>query len=156
MKAKVPRNFKSPDMDLYDETSDPIHHLSNFKSRMYLADAYDVTCCKAFSTTLTKAVMKWFDGLPPRSVTSFDDLARKFLTRFSIQKDKTKHTPSSLRVKQVDGKSLQDYMEIFNKACLEIQNLPIEAVIMGLANGLKEGPFGHSISKRHPSSLNEA
>ncbi|XP_015941178.1 uncharacterized protein LOC107466687 [Arachis duranensis] len=64
MRAKVPRNFKSPDMDLYDGTTDPKHHLSNFKSRMYLVDTLDATRCKAFSMTLTKAAMKWFDGLP--------------------------------------------------------------------------------------------
>ncbi|KAL4276104.1 hypothetical protein AHAS_Ahas20G0173800 [Arachis hypogaea] len=52
-------------MDLYDRTSDPGHHLSNFKSQMYLVDASDATRCKAFPTTLTKATMKWFDGLPP-------------------------------------------------------------------------------------------
>ncbi|XP_072066733.1 uncharacterized protein [Arachis hypogaea] len=65
MRAKVPKNFKSPDMDLYDGTIDSKHHLRNFKSRMYLADASDATRCKAFPTTLTKAAMKWFDSLPP-------------------------------------------------------------------------------------------
>ncbi|XP_025692378.1 uncharacterized protein [Arachis hypogaea] len=44
-------------------------------------------------------------------------------------------------------------MERFNKACLEIQDLPTEAVIMGLVNRLREGPFSQSISKRHPTSL---
>ncbi|XP_072077906.1 uncharacterized protein [Arachis hypogaea] len=125
-------------MDLYDGTTDPKHHLSNFKSRMYLADASDATCCKTFPT---KAAMKWFDSLPLRSVTSFDDLSWKFLMRFSIQKDKVKHAPSLLGVKQEVGEPLRDYMEWFNKACLEIQDLPTEAVIMGLVNGLREGPF---------------
>ncbi len=46
-------------------------------------------------------------------------------------------------------------MERFNKACLDIQHLPTEAAIMGLANGLKEGPFSQSLSKRYPTSLYE-
>ncbi|XP_057740380.1 uncharacterized protein LOC130957552 [Arachis stenosperma] len=46
-------------------------------------------------------------------------------------------------------------MKRFNLACLEIQNLPTKAVIMGLVNGLREGPCSKSISKRHASSLNE-
>ncbi|XP_072094111.1 uncharacterized protein [Arachis hypogaea] len=155
MRVKVPRNFKSPDMDLYDRTTDPKHHLSNFKSRMYLTDASDATRCKAFPTTLTKAAMKWFDGLSPRSVTSFDDLSCKFLMWFSIQKDKVKHAPSLLGIKQEAGEPLRDYMERFNKACLEIQDLPTEAVIMGLVNELREGSFSQSISKRHPTSLSD-
>ncbi|XP_016173833.1 uncharacterized protein LOC107616385 [Arachis ipaensis] len=125
-------------MDLYNRITDPRHHLNNFKSQMYLADASDATHCKALPTTLTKSVMKWLDNLPPRSVTGFDDLARKFLTRFSIQKNKVKHAPSLLEVKQEVRAKLRDYMERFNKACLEIQNLPTETVIMGLVNCLKK------------------
>ncbi|XP_016164188.1 uncharacterized protein LOC107606662 [Arachis ipaensis] len=155
MREKFPRNFKSPDIDLNDETTDPKYHLSNFKSRMYLADASDATRCKTFPTTLTKAVMKWFDSLPSRSVTSFDDLWRKFLMRFSIQKDKVKHALSLLGVKQEVGEPLRDYIERFNKARLETQDLPTEAVIMGLINGLLEGPFSQSISKRHSTSLSD-
>ncbi|XP_015962360.1 uncharacterized protein LOC107486329 [Arachis duranensis] len=155
MRAKVPRNFKSPDMNLYDGTTDPKHHLSNFKNRMYLADASDATRRKAFPTTLSKAAMKWFDSLPPRLVISFEDLSRKFLMRFFIQKDKVKHAPSLLGVKQEVKEPLRDYMKRFNKACLEIQDLPTEAVIMGLVNGLREGPFSQSISKRHPTSLSD-
>ncbi|XLU64933.1 hypothetical protein S245_024142, partial [Arachis hypogaea] len=155
MKEKVPRNFKPPDMDLYDGTTDPSHHLSNFRSRMYLVDASDAIRCKAFPTTLTKSAMKWFDNLPPRSITSFEDLTKKFLTRFSIQKDKAKHAPSLLGIKQGNQETLREYMERFNKACLDIQHLPTEAAIMGLANGLKEGPFSQSLSKRYPTSLYE-
>ncbi|XP_015969739.1 uncharacterized protein LOC107493162 [Arachis duranensis] len=155
MKAKVPKAFKAPDMIPYDGTSDPSHHLSNFRSRMYLTDSSYSIRCKAFPTTLTKIAIKSFDSLSPRSITSFDDLAKKFLARFFIQKDKAKHAPSLLGIKQGDRESLCSYMEIFNKACLDIQSLPTEAAIMGLINGLREGPFSHSISKKHPTSLNE-
>ncbi|XP_052118947.1 uncharacterized protein LOC127748446 [Arachis duranensis] len=155
MKAKVPKDFKAPDMTPYNGTSDPSHHLSNFRSRMYLTDASDVTHCKAFTTTLTKTAIKWFDNLPPRLITNFGNLAKKFLARFSIQKDKARHAPSLLAIKQGDRESLRSYMKRFNKACLDIQNLPTEAAIMGLINDLREGPFSHSISKKHPTSLNE-
>ncbi|MED6141602.1 hypothetical protein PIB30_105081, partial [Stylosanthes scabra] len=37
MQAEVPKNFKCPEMALYDGSTDPRHHLSNFRSRMYLA-----------------------------------------------------------------------------------------------------------------------
>ncbi|KAL4393893.1 hypothetical protein AHAS_Ahas02G0097500 [Arachis hypogaea] len=38
-KVRVPKNFKTPDVDLYEGTTNLRHHLSNFKSWMYLADA---------------------------------------------------------------------------------------------------------------------
>ncbi|XP_072073773.1 uncharacterized protein [Arachis hypogaea] len=99
--------------------------------------------------------MKWFDSLLVRSVISFDNLSRKYLMRFSIQKDKVKYAPSLLRVKQEVGEPLRDYMKRFNKACLEIQDLSTEAVIIGLVNGLQEDPFSQSISKRNPTSLSD-
>ncbi|XP_016173111.1 uncharacterized protein LOC107615571 [Arachis ipaensis] len=136
MKTKVPKDFKAPDMTPYDGTSDPSYHLSNFRSRMYLTDASDATRCKAFPTTLTKTAIKWFDSLPLRSITSFDDLAKKFIARFSIQKDKAKHAPSLLGIKRGDREKLRNYVERFNKACLDIQNLLTEVTIMGLINGL--------------------
>nr|XP_025607989.1 uncharacterized protein LOC112701452 [Arachis hypogaea] len=140
MNAKVPKDFKALDMNPYDGTSNPSHHLSNFRSWMYLTDTSDATRCKAFSTNLTKTAIKCFDSLPPRSITRFNDLTKKFLARFSIQKDKAKHAPSLLGIKQGDRESLRNYMERFNKACLDIQNLPTEAAIMGLINGLRNTP----------------
>ncbi|KAL4276988.1 hypothetical protein AHAS_Ahas20G0262200 [Arachis hypogaea] len=41
MKAKVPKNFKAPNMTPYDGISDSSHHLSNFRSRMYLTETSD-------------------------------------------------------------------------------------------------------------------
>ncbi|KAL4315609.1 hypothetical protein AHAS_Ahas15G0202200 [Arachis hypogaea] len=86
MWAKVVRNFKSPNMNLYNRTTDPRHHLSNFRSSMYLTDALDATCSKAFSVTLTKAAMKLFDSIPPRSIMCFDNLAGSFVTNFSFKR----------------------------------------------------------------------
>ncbi|XP_016206847.1 uncharacterized protein LOC107647265 [Arachis ipaensis] len=99
--------------------------------------------------------IKWFDSLPPRSITSFDDLTKKFFARFSIRKGKTKHAPSLLGIKQGDREKPPKLHGKIQQACLDIQNLPTEAAIMGLINGLREGPFSHSISKKHPTSLNE-
>ncbi|KAL4313724.1 hypothetical protein AHAS_Ahas15G0013700 [Arachis hypogaea] len=104
MKTKIPKDFKLPEMTLYDGTSDPNHHLSNFRSRMYLTDASDAVRCKAFPTTLTKTAIRWFDSLPPKSISSFDDLAKKFLARFFIQEDKAKHAPSLLESSKEIGK----------------------------------------------------
>ncbi|MED6135236.1 hypothetical protein PIB30_044451 [Stylosanthes scabra] len=58
----------------------------NFRSRMYLAGASDATRCKAFPLTLTKAAQIWFDSLPPRSITSFEELAKKFLNNSQFRR----------------------------------------------------------------------
>ncbi|POO76457.1 hypothetical protein C1T30_43080, partial [Bacillus sp. MBGLi97] len=87
-------------MVLYDGITYFNHHLSNFRSRMYLTDASDAVRCKAFSTTLTKIVIRWFDNLSPKFILNFDDLAKKFLARFSIQKDKVKHVLRLLGINQ--------------------------------------------------------
>ncbi|XP_072062128.1 uncharacterized protein [Arachis hypogaea] len=100
MRAKVPRNFKIPDMDLYDGTTDLKHHLSNFKSRTYLADASDAIHCKAFPTTLTRAAMKWFDSLPPRTLvdqgSSADILFKPAFNKLGLDEKELRAYPDTL------------------------------------------------------------
>ncbi|XP_057745321.1 uncharacterized protein LOC130963190 [Arachis stenosperma] len=142
-------------MDFYDRTTDPKHHLSNFKSQMYLADASDVTRCKAFPTTLTKAAMKWFDSPPPRSVTSFDDLSQKFFMRFSIHKDKVKHTLSLLGVKLEVGEPLKGLHGKIQQGVLGDPRPAHRGSNYGPSKWTQRRSLFHSISKRHPTSLSD-
>ncbi|MED6223139.1 hypothetical protein PIB30_071093 [Stylosanthes scabra] len=55
LSEELPKKFKYPtDMEPYDGSSDPKHHLDAFDSRMVLLNASDATKCKAFSVTFKK------------------------------------------------------------------------------------------------------
>ncbi|MED6186112.1 hypothetical protein PIB30_063651 [Stylosanthes scabra] len=63
------KKFKYPlEIEPYDGTTDPKHHLDAFENRMMLVNATDVIQCKAFTKTLKKDALTWFNSLPPNSI----------------------------------------------------------------------------------------
>ncbi|MCS5023629.1 hypothetical protein L2V44_14150, partial [Staphylococcus aureus] len=70
----------------YDGTSDPQDHLTAFADKMNFQNAADSALCKAFPLTLKGNACTWFSKLPQNSVSSFEDLNRKFLRYFSVSK----------------------------------------------------------------------
>ncbi|MED6194589.1 hypothetical protein PIB30_029967 [Stylosanthes scabra] len=55
LSEELPKKFKYPvDMEPYDGTSDPKHHLDVFDNRIVLLNALDAVKCKAFTVTLKK------------------------------------------------------------------------------------------------------
>ncbi|MED6201360.1 hypothetical protein PIB30_094182 [Stylosanthes scabra] len=52
---EIPKKFKYPvEIEPYDGTTDPKHHLDAFENRMLLVNASDTIQCKAFTITLKK------------------------------------------------------------------------------------------------------
>ncbi|MED6135912.1 hypothetical protein PIB30_051161 [Stylosanthes scabra] len=77
---ELPKKFKYPtDMEPYDRSSDPKHHLDAFDNRMVLLNTSNATKCKAFSVTFKKDALTWFNSLAPGSIKSFSDLSGGFL-----------------------------------------------------------------------------
>ncbi|WP_206671460.1 hypothetical protein, partial [Staphylococcus aureus] len=50
----------------------------------------DATKCRCFPITLSKIVTMWFTQLTPRSISSFDELAMKFMEQFRLHATYTK------------------------------------------------------------------
>jgi len=71
-----------PTLDLYDGTTDPEEHLGIYKAQMYVQDVDDASYCRYFPALLKGVLQSWFNGLPPRSITCFQDLADKFVSQF--------------------------------------------------------------------------
>ncbi|MED6205590.1 hypothetical protein PIB30_018945 [Stylosanthes scabra] len=92
LSEELPNKIKYPtDMELYDGSSDPKHHLDAFDNRMVLLNASDSTKCKAFSVTCKKDALAWFNSLAPRSINSFSDLSGGFLKNFTTRRKLPKH-----------------------------------------------------------------
>ncbi|MED6168233.1 hypothetical protein PIB30_010014 [Stylosanthes scabra] len=84
LSEELPKKFKYlMDMEPYDGSSDPKHHLDAFDNRMVLLNALDATKCKAFSVTFKKDSLTWFNSLAPGSIKSFSDLSGGFLKNFT-------------------------------------------------------------------------
>ncbi|KAL0394775.1 UNVERIFIED_CONTAM: hypothetical protein Slati_4443700 [Sesamum latifolium] len=147
---------KIPNISEYDGTKDPQDHLDRFLAKADLLDISDAAYCKIFRTTFAGKAMVWFNQLPIGTIDSFEQLSQRFLHHFAINKRYPKTASYLFTVIQREHESLQDYMQRFSKAVLELPHVNPEllASIMqqNLRRGRGEEEEGHS---RRPPNDNQ-
>lgn len=68
-------NFEVLQMELYDETKDPLEHFDTLKAHMTLHGFPRKVACQAFSLMLKRGAQTWFGSLLSGTIGSFDKLA---------------------------------------------------------------------------------
>jgi len=91
---------KMPTLDLYDGMADPEEHLRVYKAQMYVQDVDDTAYCRDFPATLKGIAQSWFNGMPPRSVTYFQDLADKVVSQFIANRKERRTSIHMSKIKQ--------------------------------------------------------
>lgn len=71
-----------PTMRVCNGTGNPRDHVINYKILMDLQTHSDTLFCKVFSTTLTGAVLTWFNNMKTKSIKTFYELTSLFMDRF--------------------------------------------------------------------------
>ncbi|GKV02696.1 hypothetical protein SLEP1_g15094 [Rubroshorea leprosula] len=150
-----PIGFKIPQLETYDGTKDPDDHLHAFYSCMQAQNASDALMCKIFPSTLRGNARTWYYSLPPRSISSYTEMASAFATKFSSKRLIRKTTTELMRVKQRDGESLKNYMSRFNDAVLEVSSFDQAVGIAAVISGLKHDRFRDSLIKHAATTFNE-
>lgn len=82
MVISLTHKFKVPQIDMYHGSKDPIDYLKNFKAHIMLYDFVDEIACRAFLLALRGTTRGLFETLKPRSIDSFKELVKQFLTQF--------------------------------------------------------------------------
>ncbi|MED6120919.1 hypothetical protein PIB30_025403 [Stylosanthes scabra] len=85
--------------------------------QMVLLNASDAIKCKAFSVTLKKDALTWFNSLAPGSIKSFSDLFGSFLKNFTTQRNLPKTCLNLYSIVQKPEEPLRDYLDRFNTEC---------------------------------------
>ncbi|GKV36276.1 hypothetical protein SLEP1_g44424 [Rubroshorea leprosula] len=146
--------FKIPHLETYDSSSDPDEHLHTYQGIMRIQNTNDAMMCKVFPTTLKSTVRRWYHKLPRHSIDSYSQLAKLFSNKFASQR-KIKQTATELQVHQKEGESLRDYMQRFNKATLDIDNVLDTICLSTLLHGLKYGQFLDDLLENPLKTWNE-
>ncbi|GKV37469.1 hypothetical protein SLEP1_g45495 [Rubroshorea leprosula] len=133
--------FKIPHLETYDGTKDPDEHLHTYQAIMRIQNANDAMMCKVFPATLKSTARRWYHKLPRHSIDSFSQLAKLFSNKFASQREIKRTATELMQVNQKEGESLRDYMQRFNKATLDIDNIPDTICLSALLHGLKRGRF---------------
>ncbi|GKV02675.1 hypothetical protein SLEP1_g15073 [Rubroshorea leprosula] len=147
--------FKIPHLETYDGSGDPDEHLHTYQPIMRIQNANDATMCKVFPTTLKSTARRWYHKLPRHSIDSYSQLAKLFSNKFASQREIKRTTTELMQVNQKEGESLRDYMQRFNKATLDIDNVPNTICLSALLHGLKRGRFLDDLLENPPRTWNE-
>ena len=89
-------------------------------------------------------------------MSSFDDLAEQFRTRFITNIPPTKSIHDLRVCRQEANESLRSYFDKFNKIAIRIQNLSNETAIEALKNGTRLGRFKDDIMVKKPTTFTKA
>ncbi|GKV07505.1 hypothetical protein SLEP1_g19271 [Rubroshorea leprosula] len=147
--------FKIPHLETYDGTKDPDEHLHTYQAIMRIQNANDAMMCKVFPATLKSTARRWYHKLPRHSIDSFSQLAKLFSNKFASQREIKRTATELMQVNQKEGESLRDYMQRFNKATLDIDNIPDTICLSALLHGLKRGRFLDDLLENPPKTWNE-
>ncbi|GKV24937.1 hypothetical protein SLEP1_g34474 [Rubroshorea leprosula] len=147
--------FKIPHLETYDGLGDPDEHLHTYQAIMRIQNANDAMMCKVFPVTLKSTARRWYHKLPKHSIDSYSQLAKLFSNKFASQREIKRTTTKLMQVHQKEGESLRDYMQRFNKATLDIDNVPDTICLSALLHGLKPGRFLDDLLENPPKSWNE-
>ncbi|GKV03833.1 hypothetical protein SLEP1_g16076 [Rubroshorea leprosula] len=124
-----PAGFKIPQLETYDRTKDPDDHLHAFYSCMQAQNASNALMCKIFPSTLRGNARTWYYSLPPRSISSYTEMAFAFATKFSSRR--------------------------FNDAVLEVSSFDQAVGIAAVISSLKHDRFRDSLIKHAATTFSE-
>ena len=92
---------------MYEGSSDPNQHILKYEWSMTAARADDAVKCCSFPISLGGIATMWFTRLPPRSISSFDQLATKFVEQFCMHIARPKDVNTLSSVTQALGETLR-------------------------------------------------
>ncbi|RDX99077.1 hypothetical protein CR513_17926, partial [Mucuna pruriens] len=153
--VRIPPHFREILVDPFDGTQDPHAHVQAFQTQMYISGGDDRLSCKLFPGTLRGVVLQWMMNLPPRSISTFSDLANVFLSQFAANKPKRLEVADLFDIKQAVGESLKSYMARFNDATVGVNDPDQKFFVKAFQKGLRVGPFSDALALQKLMSMEE-
>nr|GME05145.1 uncharacterized protein LOC109158413 [Ipomoea batatas] len=153
---KVLKDFKFPSMPTYDGSSDPSDHLMGFQAKMLIVGAKDPMYCRVFVSTLEGIARDWFISLPRGSVSTFEDLANQFLTRFASSMRARKHFTDLTEVNQGEYESLKDYIKRWQKEIQAVDGIDDKSALMMFMRSLRSGKLFEDLRNNTPDTYAQA
>lgn len=124
-----------PQMESYDSTSNLLDHMESYKALLIIQGANDALFYLVFPATLCKAAQAWYYGLKPRSIYSFKQLERQFMTYFNASWRMPQDPDNLFSIHLQKGESLKNYMAQFMAAMLEIYHQDESMAMFAMKRG---------------------
>jgi len=123
---------------------------------MCVQDVDDATFCRNFPVTLKGVTQSWFNGLAPRTISCFQDLANKFVSQFIASWKEKRTSIHLLKIKQGQQESLAEFVKRFHQEAVLIPELEDGVAYTSFLNGLKSRRFKFSLAEQKKTTLAKA
>ncbi|GJZ08958.1 reverse transcriptase domain-containing protein [Tanacetum coccineum] len=97
----------------------------------------------------------WFNELPPKSIDGYNGLKAAFLAYFMQQKKYVKDPVEIHNIKQRDGETIEDFMELFKVETGCIKGAPECMRISGFMHGVNNPKLTKRLNKHVPKTMEE-
>ncbi|XP_021714757.1 uncharacterized protein LOC110682741 [Chenopodium quinoa] len=138
--VEVPKRFSTPNMTMYNGTTDPDEHVSLYKQKMITSsiprDIREAIMCKGFGATLSGPALTWFIKLDNGTIRSLAGMVNLFKVQFASSRKIEKQSSDLYRVVQRHGESLRDYLNRFNREKIGIHKCDAPTTIEAFRRGL--------------------
>ncbi|XP_021737565.1 uncharacterized protein LOC110704094 [Chenopodium quinoa] len=138
--VEVPKRFSTPNITMYDGTTDPDEHVSLYKQKMMTSsiprDIREAIMCKGFGATLSGRALTWFINLDNGTIRSFAGMVNLFKIQFASSRKIEKQSSDLYRVVERHGESLRDYLNRFNREKIGIHKCDAPTTIKAFRRGL--------------------
>ena len=135
-KAKLPRRFHQPTFAMYNEHTDLVEHMSQFKQKMAVHSQDEALLCRVFPSSLGPMPIRWFDRLRTKSINSFKKLTQSFCSRFITCSKVPQPLDSLLSMSMREGELVkaydERYWEMFNEIDSDFDEIAIRTFKVGL------------------------
>nr|GEU68713.1 reverse transcriptase domain-containing protein [Tanacetum cinerariifolium] len=135
-RIRMPNNVKT-----YNGMGDPEDHVKVFQAATQVERWVMPTWYHMFNSTLIGVARVWFDELPPESIDGYKDLKAAFLAYFMQQKKYVKDPVEIHYIKQRDGETIEDFMELKQKVTQRFERVKEIAFPLLMASNGTEGPL---------------
>ncbi|XP_022156088.1 uncharacterized protein LOC111023060 [Momordica charantia] len=138
LEASIPPKFKTPTMKSYDGSKDPKDYVEVFEGLMDFQAATDAIKCRAFQIALTGSARLWYRRLPARSISTYSQLRKEFISQFFSRHYDRKTTTHLATIRQKEGKTLKEYITRFQEEQLKVVHCSDDSSMCYFLTGLAD------------------
>ena len=137
---------------MYNERTDLVEHVSQFKQKMAVHSQDENLLCRVFPSSLGPMRMRWFDGLKTKSISSFKKLTQSFCSRFitcsRVPQPLNSLLSMSIRERESVKAYAERYWEMFNEIDGDFDEVAIKTFKVGLPpeHGLRKSLTGKPVT----------
>ncbi|XP_022155128.1 uncharacterized protein LOC111022267 [Momordica charantia] len=155
LEAPIHPKFKTPTMKPYDGSKNPKDYVKVFEGLMNFQAATDAIKCRAFQIAFTGSARLWYRRLPARSISTYSQLRKEFISQFSSRYYDRKTATHLATIRQKKGETLREYVTRFQEEQLKVAHCSDDSAMCYFLTGLADKTLTVKLGEEAPATFAE-